>query len=85
VNRLVDRLLRFECAMAESSDWSDYHQADKKFHQLVGTASGLGNAVEAHLETLAELYATSSRARSSRCTNRTATTSRWWQPCVPAK
>jgi DNA-binding GntR family transcriptional regulator len=43
--------------MAESSDWSDYHQADEQFHQLVGTASGLGTAVEAYHETLTELYA----------------------------
>jgi hypothetical protein len=33
--------------MAEPADWSRYHQADEQFHQLVGTASGLGNAVEA--------------------------------------
>ncbi len=43
--------------MAESADWSGYHQADEQFHQLVGTASGLGTAVEAYHETLAELYA----------------------------
>lgn len=43
--------------MAESSDWSDYHQADEQFHQLVGTASGLGTAVEVYHEALAELYA----------------------------
>jgi DNA-binding GntR family transcriptional regulator len=42
--------------MAESSDWSDYHQADEQFHQLVGTASGLGAAVEVYHEALAELY-----------------------------
>jgi DNA-binding GntR family transcriptional regulator len=32
-------------------------QADEQFHQLVGTASGLGTAVEVYHETLAELYA----------------------------
>ena len=43
--------------MAESSDWSDYHQAEEQFHQLVCTASGLGTAVEIYHEALAELYA----------------------------
>lgn len=52
--RACERLTR---VMAESSDWSDCHQADEQFHQLVGTASGLGTAVEAYHETLAELYA----------------------------
>lgn len=43
--------------MAESGDWSGYHQADEQFHQLVGTESGPGTAVEAYHGTLAELYA----------------------------
>jgi DNA-binding GntR family transcriptional regulator len=42
--------------MAASANWSDYHQADEKFHQLVGTSSGLGTAVDVYHETLAELY-----------------------------
>lgn len=44
------------CAMAESSDWSDYHQADEQFHQLAGRASGMGTAVELYHQKLAELY-----------------------------
>ena len=53
----LDELERLTRDMAESSDWSDYHQADEQFHRLVGTASGLGTAVEAYHEALAELYA----------------------------
>ncbi|MCZ2401999.1 FadR family transcriptional regulator [Paenarthrobacter sp. Z7-10] len=53
----LDELERLTHDMAESADWSDYHQADKQFHQLVGTASGLGTAVEEYHETLAQLYA----------------------------
>jgi DNA-binding FadR family transcriptional regulator len=53
----LDELDRLTRDMAESSDWSAYHQADEQFRQLVGTASGLGTAVEAYHETLAELYA----------------------------
>jgi DNA-binding GntR family transcriptional regulator len=53
----LDELDRLTKDMAESTDWSDYHQADEQFHQLVGTASGLGAAVSAYHETLAELYA----------------------------
>lgn len=52
----LDELERLTRDMAESSDWSDYHQADEQFHQLVGTASGLGTAVDVYQETLAELY-----------------------------
>jgi DNA-binding GntR family transcriptional regulator len=53
----LDELDRLTKDMAESTDWSDYHQADEQFHQLVGTASGLGTAVETYHETLSELYA----------------------------
>ena len=53
----LDELERLTRDMSESSDWSGYHQADEQFHQLVGTASGLGTAVEVYHETLAELYA----------------------------
>jgi len=53
----LDELERLTHDMAESADWSDYHQADEQFHQLVGTASGLGTAVEEYHETLAQLYA----------------------------
>jgi DNA-binding GntR family transcriptional regulator len=50
----LDELGRLTHDMAESTD---YHQTDEQFHQLVGTASGLGAAVEVYHETLAELYA----------------------------
>lgn len=49
----LDRLTQ---DIADSTDWSDYHQADEQFHQLVGTAR-LGTAVEVYHEMLAELYA----------------------------
>jgi len=52
----LDELDRLTRDMAESADWSGYHQADEQFHQLVGTASGLDTAVEAYHETLADLY-----------------------------
>lgn len=52
----VDELERLTREMAEATDWSVYHQADERFHQLVGTASGMGTAVEVYQETLAELY-----------------------------
>ena len=42
--------------MAEATDWSVYHQADERFHQLVGTASEMGTAAEVYHETLTELY-----------------------------
>lgn len=42
--------------MAEAPDWSVYHQTDERFNQLVGTASGMGTAVDVYHETLAELY-----------------------------
>ncbi len=53
----LDELERLTRDMAQSTDWSGYHQADELFHQLVGTASGLGTAVAAYHQTLAELYA----------------------------
>ena len=52
----LDELERLTREMAEATDWSVYHQADERFHQLVGTASGMGTAVEVYHETLAELY-----------------------------
>ncbi|MFL4473054.1 FadR/GntR family transcriptional regulator [Paeniglutamicibacter sp. MACA_103] len=55
--RQLDELDRLTRDMADSTNWSDYHQADEQFHHLVGTASGLGTAVEAYHETLTELYA----------------------------
>jgi DNA-binding FadR family transcriptional regulator len=53
----LDKLERLTRDMAASTDWAAYHQADDLFHQLVGTASGLGTAVGVYHETLAELYA----------------------------
>ena len=52
----LDELAQLTEDMAASANWSDYHQADEKFHQLVGTSSGLGTAVDVYHETLAELY-----------------------------
>jgi DNA-binding FadR family transcriptional regulator len=52
----LDELERLTRDMAEATDWSVYHQADERFHQLVGTASGMGTAVDVYQETLAELY-----------------------------
>lgn len=46
VNAKAEQLDRLTHDLAESTDWSGYHQADEQFHQLVGTASGLGAAVE---------------------------------------
>ncbi|RNL52752.1 FadR/GntR family transcriptional regulator [Arthrobacter oryzae] len=53
----LDELERLTGEMAECTDWSAYHQADEQFHRLVALASGLGRAVDAYNETLAELYA----------------------------
>jgi DNA-binding GntR family transcriptional regulator len=53
----LEELERLTVEMAGSTNWSDYHQADERFHRLVAAASGLGSAVEAYNETLAELYA----------------------------
>ncbi len=53
----LDELERLTGEMASSTDWSAYHQADEQFHRLVAVASGLGSAVDAYNETLAELYA----------------------------
>lgn len=53
----LDELERLTHDMAKSKDWSEYHRKDEQFHQLVGTASGLGSAVEEYYETLSQLYA----------------------------
>lgn len=52
----LDELERLTRDMAEATDWSVYHLADERFHQLMGAASGMGTAVEVYHETLAELY-----------------------------
>lgn len=46
VNATAEQLDQLTHDLAESTDWSGYHQADEQLHQLVGTASGLGAAVE---------------------------------------
>lgn len=53
----LDELERLTHEMAGSSNWSEYHQADERFHRLVAASSGLGPAVEVYNEALAELYA----------------------------
>ncbi|MFD1213894.1 FadR/GntR family transcriptional regulator [Arthrobacter sp. GCM10027362] len=53
----LEELERLTAEMAAAANWSDYHQADERFHRLVAAASGLGSALEAYNETLAELYA----------------------------
>jgi DNA-binding FadR family transcriptional regulator len=55
-NEQLDELEQLTQDMAEATDWSVYHQADERFHQLVGAASGMGTAVVVYQETLAELY-----------------------------
>ncbi|WP_314216113.1 FCD domain-containing protein [Pseudarthrobacter equi] len=52
----LDELERLTLEMAESTDWSYYHRMDEQFHQLVGTASGMGTAVDVYHATLDELY-----------------------------
>ncbi|WP_411375686.1 FadR/GntR family transcriptional regulator [Arthrobacter sp. MPF02] len=52
----LDELERLTRDMAAAANWSDYHQSDERFHQLVGSSSGLGTAVEVYHQTLAELY-----------------------------
>jgi len=42
--------------MAAAGSWSEYHQADERFHRLVGKASGLGEAAEAYNDVLTELF-----------------------------
>jgi DNA-binding FadR family transcriptional regulator len=43
--------------MAATTGWSEYHQYDAAFHELVGLASGLGTAIEEYRQSLDELYA----------------------------
>ncbi|MEV8130725.1 FCD domain-containing protein [Pseudarthrobacter oxydans] len=52
----LDELERLTRDTAASSDWSVYHPADERFHQLVGTASAMRTAIEVYHETLTELY-----------------------------
>ncbi|NJC21430.1 DNA-binding FadR family transcriptional regulator [Arthrobacter pigmenti] len=52
----IDELEQLTGDMAEASNWSQYHQADKRFHLLVARASQLGTAVESYGSVLTELY-----------------------------
>jgi DNA-binding FadR family transcriptional regulator len=53
--QLVD-LDALTARMAAAASWSEYHQLDEEFHREVADASGLGGAVDAYYEALAELY-----------------------------
>jgi DNA-binding transcriptional regulator YhcF (GntR family) len=79
----LDELERLTRDMAESTDWSAYHQADEQFHQLVGTASGWGPPSGFTTRRWPSSTPTSSPTPSSCCTNPTATTSSWWRPSAP--
>lgn len=59
VNRTDEDLARLEVLtkkMTNAQNWSEYHQADNQFHQLVAEASHLGSATEVYNNVLAELY-----------------------------
>lgn len=53
----VDELERLTEEMAAATTWAGYHQADERFHRLVGTASHLNGATEQYNRVLTELYA----------------------------
>lgn len=55
-DRQLDELDGLATTMAASATWADYHQADERFHRLVGAASGLDGAREQYQRVLAELY-----------------------------
>lgn len=60
LNATEDQLARLESlteSMAAATDWSEYHQWDAAFHELVGQASCLGTAVDEYQHSLDELYA----------------------------
>ncbi|MGA7203096.1 MAG: FCD domain-containing protein, partial [Specibacter sp.] len=59
LNISAERLAGLEALterMAAAASWSEYHQLDEEFHREVAAASGLGGAVDAYYEALAELY-----------------------------
>lgn len=56
-NAQLDELEQLTDTMANATTWAGYHQADERFHRLVGTASGLNSAAEQYHRILAELYA----------------------------
>ncbi|MBG6216006.1 DNA-binding FadR family transcriptional regulator [Arthrobacter sp. CAN_A6] len=59
VHRTDEDLARLEALtneMADAQNWSEYHQADNRFHQLVAEASHLGPAIEVYNTALTELY-----------------------------
>lgn len=52
----LDRLEQLTRDMAAAENWSQYHQADSRFHLSVAQASHLGTAVENYEAVLTELY-----------------------------
>ena len=59
LNATADQLAELESltrAMASARNWSEYHQADKRFHRLVAESAQLGPAAEVYFSTLAALY-----------------------------
>lgn len=52
----LDQLEQLTREMAAAQNWSQYHQADSRFHLSVAQASHLGTAVESYEMVLAELY-----------------------------
>lgn len=79
----LDELDRLTRDMA--TDWSVYHQADERFHQLGGLHQGWAPPSRSIMRRSPSSMTTSSPTRSRSCTNPTTTTSRWWQPSAPAK
>jgi DNA-binding GntR family transcriptional regulator len=51
-----DHLEELTREMAAAKNWSQYHQADSRFHLSVAEASHLGTAVESYATVLTELY-----------------------------
>lgn len=52
----LDQLEQLTEVMAGATNWSQYHQADRRFHSSVAQASHLGTAAESYETVLAELY-----------------------------
>lgn len=59
LNATADQLAELDSltrAMASARNWSEYHQADNRFHRLVAESAQLGPATEVYNSTLAALY-----------------------------
>jgi DNA-binding FadR family transcriptional regulator len=52
----VGELEELTRTMAAAANWSDYHQADDRFHRLLASAARLGSAEGVYLATLDQLY-----------------------------